>query len=66
MQRAQVRSSVGELGSHMLHGTVKNKKDHILYGYISMKCLEFQNKEVHRNREWMSGCQMMGGAENGE
>ena len=45
----------------MLHGTVKNKKDHTLNDYISMKCLEFQNKEVHRNREWMSGCQMMGG-----
>ena len=41
---------VGELGSHMLHGTVKNKKDHILYNYVSMKSLEFQNKEVHRNR----------------
>ena len=34
----------------MLHGTVKNKKDHILYNYVSMKSLEFQNKEVHRNR----------------
>ena len=61
MQGAQVLSLVGELESQMLHGTVKNKKDHILNDYISMKCLEFQNKEVHRNREWMSGCQMMGG-----